>query len=430
VAFPIAPGYDYRLLTINPTASYNALHRRCGDIRDEQLHTAQRLKGDHKYWFAKVYHFVTKFSLEDMRSGVYQYPHMKMQQIALFHETYARNLAAWEAGNRGDVEANWKRAFAAADDAESVLLGASRTVGNALQASMEAHIRFDLPRAIAAAYTTHYEGIPGASIARFRGDFFAMGSVFERAQVALNGEIDDAGTDFWPFNWEGLGEAVFPFFFHVGLEREMAWEKAEIIARSARLGAPALERTLRAAMGARHPNLSPFDVEGDNVRGYGWMSQPGLRSDAPGLHPLQRPAPSPPFLSLTLYFRLDRPRGGEPLEDVVRPGQDLQPLVDLAEWSRGVRDSVILLSGHASSEGTEVGNRNLALARAQLVEFFLWRASADLDHNNPVTLNLAEAGAEATAAWRKVVITVIPGVSKEQVLPSNRTLPSEASPSR
>lgn len=40
------------------------------------------------------------------------------------------------------------------------------------------HVRFDLPRAIAATYQLHYAHVPGAALDDFPADFFAMGSVF------------------------------------------------------------------------------------------------------------------------------------------------------------------------------------------------------------------------------------------------------------
>ena len=43
---------------------------------------------------ARVYGFVTQYTLDDIDNGTYQYPHMKMQQIIHFHETYERNLEA------------------------------------------------------------------------------------------------------------------------------------------------------------------------------------------------------------------------------------------------------------------------------------------------------------------------------------------------
>jgi len=413
-------------LPVNPNAAFAALKARCVALEAEQQATADGLKGDGKYWFARVYYFVTRYTMQDIEAGVYSYPHMKMQQIVHFHGTYATNLAAWRAGDLANVEANWKEAFSQAEDADSIL-GASKSAGNALLPSIEAHVRLDLPRAIAAAYDLHYAAIPGASLNAFRADFFAMGSVFERATEAVNPEIDDEGTDFWPGNWEWVGSGVFPFLFSMDLERDMAWEKAEIISRSREDGLDVTSRRLRASMGTAHPNLEPFEVGGERISDYDWLTQPGAKPDAPQPGPAHDVAPPPPSLPDYLYFKLDLPRSSEDLEHAVRSDQDLEPLPEFAEWTRLVRGAVILLRGQASSDGSEVMNENLAQARSQLVEFFLWRASADLDNNSILHLSSGEHGAAATRDWRYVALTIIlKGVSRQQVWTPASGLPSEA----
>lgn len=424
--FAIGAGYRPELLPLNPNTSFAALKARCDALEVEHQATAEGLKGDGKYWFARVYHFVTHYTLRDIEAGVYSYPHMKMQQIVHFHGTYASNLAAWTAGDLANVEANWREAFSQAEDSGSIL-GASKSAGNALLPSIEAHVRLDLPRAIAAAYDLHYAGIPGASLNSFRADFFAMSSVFERATDAVNPEIDDEGTDIWPGNWQWVGTGVFPFLFSMNLERNMAWEKALIISESREAGLAATSRQLKASMGAMHPNLEPFDVGGETIGDYDWLTQPGAQPDALQPDPTHEVAPVPPPLPDYLYFKLDRPTGTEDLEHAVRSDQDLEPLLEFARWTRLVRGAVVLLRGQASSDGSEVLNENLAQSRSHLLEFFLWRASADLENNTILHLSSGEHGAAATRDWRYVAITIIwKGASRQQVWTPASRLPSEA----
>lgn len=422
IDFPIRDGYDYRLLPPNPNGSYRALYAECLRVRDVQAAVATRLKGNGKYWFAKVYYYVTVHELEKLEDGAYQYPHMKMQEVIQFFNTYQANLATWE-GDRTSLEPNWAAAFSAAESAPN-RYSESLEVKNALLPSIEAHIRFDLPRAIAAVYTTHYAGVPGASLRAFQGDFYAMASVFDQANTDLSEEIDDAGTDFNPTNWQPAGDVAFPFLFSVSKEREMAWEKAEIIASSSRTGV-GLDPRLRSTMGAAHPNWSPFDVDDSTIRGYDWLTQPGLRQDTqPGPMPLPPPTPEPAF---RLYFRLNRPDREMELADAVRLDQDLRPLLRLAGWLRSVSGAYIVLDGHASSEGTEFDNDNLASARGFLVEHFLFRASADLKHNTIIQAPQGETGASPTPAWRYVGVTVLwPGHRKDTTWPPADRPPSEA----
>ena len=146
-----------------------------------------------KYWFAKVYYFVTTHELAAIDSAVYLYPHMKMQEVAQFHAAYKANLDAWNAGNKDKVEAHWKKAFEAAESEQggSLLKPRSMELMHALLPSMQAHIRFDLPRAIATCFALHHGGIPGTSMADFRTDFDGMGPVFDKAQTSLLSEIKD-----------------------------------------------------------------------------------------------------------------------------------------------------------------------------------------------------------------------------------------------
>lgn len=421
LTFPIARGYRYQLLPLNPNASFAALRDECVQVLHAQEATAARLKGNAKYWFARVYYFVTLHELENIDRGVYQYPHMKMQEVIHFNTTYATNLAAWESSRR--AEPDWQTAFSAAESSDS-WASASLSIKNALLPAMEAHIRFDLPRAIAAVYNLHYAGLPGASPDEFRRDFFAMASVFDRANEDLSAEIDDAGTNWNPLNWQPFADLAFPFIFSVGLEREMAWEKARLIISSGG-SSTATERRLHTYLRAAHPNLDPFEVDDRIIRGYDWQHQPGSRSDVqPG--PANLPAPAPPTIPSRLYFQLNQPDGDMELADAVRRDQDLRPLLQLAHWLRQVSGAVIVFNGHASSEGPEHVNANLARARGDLVEYFLFRAGADLSHNTILQLPEGARGASATPEWRFVGITILwLGHAKQTAWGTASRLPSE-----
>ena len=141
---------------------------------------------------------MTRRELQAIDGGTYQYPLMKMQEVVGFEATYAQNIEAWRNGRKDEVESNWKAAFAEAESASSgsfwgwaqqiVTFGATsqraREVMHAMLPSMEAHIRFDLPRAIAAAFEASYQGLPGITLDDFHADFDGMAPVFEAAQNA------------------------------------------------------------------------------------------------------------------------------------------------------------------------------------------------------------------------------------------------------
>jgi Family of unknown function (DUF5995) len=431
LSFPIADGFKPHLLPINPNASFQALLSRCQEIEAEQFNTSEQLKGDMKYWFARVYYYVTKFELQKLQKGDYLYPHMKMQEVIQFYNTYKTNLDNWQANNKDLVEANWQQAFASAESMNdgSWLRTTSLEIMKALLPSMEAHIRFDLPRAIAAVYDLHYAGIPGAGMSNFKADFFRMGEVFEQANDALTKEIDEDESwlrSFDPTSWNWSQEAGFPFIFHVGLERNMAWEKAESIHQNRNLDPQQADRRLRSGMRVAHPNLEPFEVDGENVADYDWFNQPGGEADAPGPAPEFLPAPPAPSVPEKLFFKLDRPNAEDKLENAVRGDQDLAPLLELAEWTRQVRGVELIFEGHASEEGEEYENYNLAHSRAFLIEHFLFHQNADLVNNQVNLVSKGEESAKRGPEWRYVVITVAGNArSKQQYTPENKNLPSE-----
>jgi Family of unknown function (DUF5995) len=440
-AFVLNDAADYRLIPINPNASFLALKQRCEQVKAEQLAHATRLKkaDDLKWLFAKVYHYVTRFELANVDNGAYLYPHMAMQEVILFHATYEQNLQRWEQGKKDQVEANWKVAFQAAEDMNdgSWWRARSHEITYALLPSIQAHIRFDLPRAIAAAYDTHYRGIPGASLGAFRADFFAMGDVFERASEAIGPEIE---SEMWwlvdPGWWTTLREGGFPFFFHIGIERGQAWEKAEYISEYGGQGRDKLDRTMRGMIGAAHPysGAEAFNVNqgaiaaggSKDITGYDWLRQPGVRPDAPGPNPQQLPSPAPPVFPERLYFRFGRPRKEGDEDSGVRPDQKLDGLDALARWTQQVRGASVQVVGRASTEGSEEDNLKLGRNRAVALWFLLADRGADLTNNRLVLLSHGKTGAAATADWRRVEISIVErGQSKQQFTPANANLPSE-----
>ncbi|HEY0992897.1 MAG TPA: DUF5995 family protein, partial [Kofleriaceae bacterium] len=381
--FPIASGYKYQLLPINPNAAYTALHARVVAIQAEQLAYATSLKGDMKYWFARVYYFVTTHELASIDAGLYLYPHMKMQEVAQFHAAYKANLDAWRAGNQAKVEAHWKKAFAAAESEQGGTWYKPRSMElmHALLPSMQAHIRFDLPRALATCFVDHYAGIPGTGIGDFKPDFDAMGPVFDKAQVSLLGEIKDDTWIIDPGRFGPVQDAGFPFIFNVTTEREHTFEKAQRLSTGMRKGETNAEflKTMRANTKVAHPNsgADDFSVDGSDVGGqFDWMNQPGAKPDQAAPPPTYEAAPAPPSFPDRLFFKQGRGQGEDKLEQAIRDDQDLAPFKALAEWTRKVRGAEIYLEGHASAEGEDYDNETLAGSRAFLVKYFMWLCGA------------------------------------------------------
>ena len=150
---------------------------------------------------------------------------------------------------------------------------------NSLLPSFQAHIRFDLPRAIASVYEREYAGIPNLSPSIFKPDFEAMSVVFNLASAAVGPEIAaacgyvDPGASAW------LRDFGFPWMFDIALERRLTWDKAGLIIDAHLKGIitqPDVQRQLKAAIFASDPASAgdTFEVDDITVELYDWNSQP------------------------------------------------------------------------------------------------------------------------------------------------------------
>lgn len=434
LSFAIKAPYKHELLPINPNAAFSALRARCVAIKAEQKDYADSLGSDHKKWFALVYHYVTTHEIEAIDAGAYQYPHMKMQEVIAFHQAYKTNLDNWTAGNQAEVEDHWRIAFSTAEyhNGGDWLAPRATEIFLALLPAMQAHIRFDLPRAIAAVFTTHYAGIPGTSLSDFRADFDAMGPVFDQAQASILPDIKREAFWFDPGSWGWLQEGVSPFLFHVGIERDITWEKTGLLAGGMASGQSnsVMEARMRGRIGTAHPNSGSgaFEIRGDNISGFDWQGQPGgVPADPSAPGPVQEPAPEPPAFPEQLFFKLAKPKFNEErLERAIRDDQDLAPYRDLALWTAEVSGAKIELEGHASSEGSELSNLDLSARRAWLVEYFMFRIGADVWHNSFEQKSVGEDGAASDPEWRYVRVRVVDrGHGKQQHNAVNPNLPGE-----
>jgi hypothetical protein len=187
----------------------------------------------------------------------------------------------WRAGAKSLVEPNWVAAFSAAEamNGGSYVPSKSVEIVNSLLPSFQAHIRFDLPRAIASVYERHYAGIPGISPSLFKPDYDAMSVVFQLASNAFGPEIYDACWYIDPGAYEPLRTVGFPWMFDIALERELTWDKAARIIDAhlkGILAQPDVQKELKAAIFGADPDSldSSFEVGDITVKDYDWSAQP------------------------------------------------------------------------------------------------------------------------------------------------------------
>ena len=277
--FPHRGDADFRFRPLNPNRTYLTLLRQIKRVLREQNALRSEVGNQPIVWFAATYYWVTHFELRKILEGYYQYPHMKMLLVLAFHETYKQNLIHWINGRKDIVEPNWSVAFGSAEKADqSWWLLRSTEIKYALVPSMHAHIRFDLPRAIAHVYHREYSHVPGASLDIFKPDFDRMGPVFDDATRAMNARIESETFFFDAGGYTTLRGTGFPFIFNVPMEREHAWEKAKVLIQNWNKPLPEIERQISANQRIRHPMQDTLDVDdgyfGTTITNYDWLGQP------------------------------------------------------------------------------------------------------------------------------------------------------------
>jgi Family of unknown function (DUF5995) len=249
---------DEAVYTQRRTAAKSSLAR-----QEERASLLLNEKGnvtDYRYWFAKVYSYVTKNEIDFANSNAFYYPSYVMASVLYFEQIFQDNFNAFN--DQGKVEDHWKKAFeegikqkeltesyyqmmfnlggvdggvmAAAAMTQSVL-GAA----NSLVASMKAHIRFDLPRAEAWVFNSYYSQFPNAKLNNFQPDFMSMSGVFDNAAQTMNEDM--AKRLGLPIHWvpQLMQDTTMRQLFDADMATERAdtWQRAEELVDSGRAGA-------------------------------------------------------------------------------------------------------------------------------------------------------------------------------------------------
>lgn len=105
--------------------------------------------------FPTAYYHTTLAEMKNIvdEHSTYKYPIEKMHQMLAFFDAYQDNRLLWGASKKGLVEEHWRIHF---DQAESTLYNdinpACLGIGVVLGSGIDAHVKYDLPRAIRYAY--------------------------------------------------------------------------------------------------------------------------------------------------------------------------------------------------------------------------------------------------------------------------------------
>ncbi len=286
---------EYAALVTEARASLVRQRERAAGYLDErgQLH-------DFRYFFAKVYSYVTENEIGFCESHAFHYPSYVLKCVLYFERIYDDNIRAFDTpGAR--VEDHWRTAFEEtaraqqrSEDAYRLMLelqdpdaagGAAlnaitQTVLGAMTAmtvSMKAHIRYDLPRAEAWVFNQGYRAMPDVHQDDFMPDFMSMSGVFDRAGEAMLPDMAEklgVPVDLVP---RMVQDTSMNYLFGA----DMATERADTWRRA-------------LALGAEHPDdVGPYGrdaaghmtgdtTQSDQMSAIGGLSDPGLRPSMTG----------------------------------------------------------------------------------------------------------------------------------------------------
>ncbi len=248
---------------------------------------------DYRYWFAKVYSYVTENELKFAASNAFYYPSYVMSSVLYFDQIYQDNFNAFN--EQGKVEDHWKKAFeegikqkeltesyyqmmmnnqnpdGGAGMAVAAMMQSVLGSANSLVAAMKAHIRFDLPRAEAWVFNSYYSQYPNAKLNNFQPDFMSMSGVFDNAAQEMNGDM--AKRLGLPIDWvpQLMQDTTMRHLFDADMATERAdtWQRAEELVDSGQTGADPYK--------FEDGKLSGNATKSDNLSGLNNLPTEGLR---------------------------------------------------------------------------------------------------------------------------------------------------------
>ena len=281
---------EYASLVTEARAALERQRVRAAGFLDEQGHLH-----DFRYFFAKVYSYVTENEIGFCESHAFHYPSYVLKCVLYFERIYDDNMRAFDTpGAR--VEDHWRTAFEEtaraqqrSEDAYRMMLelqdpdaagGAAinaltQTVLGAMSSmtvSMKAHIRYDLPRAEAWVFNQGYRAMPDVHQDDFMADFMSMSGVFDRAGEAMLPDMAEklgVPVDLVPRMVQDTS-MNYLFGADMGTERADTWRRA-------------------LALGAEHPDdVGPYGrdaaghitgdtTQSDQMSAIGGLSDPSLR---------------------------------------------------------------------------------------------------------------------------------------------------------
>ena len=171
--------------------------------------------------FPTAYYHTTHSEMLEIISNEFTYPVEKMQQMLAFYDAYKQNRSNYDTGNNA-VEEHWKIHF---DKATSFLSNkvnfACLGIKSTLETGIDAHVNYDLARAIRYANKNKFD--PNASAIILKEEFDATDKFFPQTSQKTLKDIDQVR------NCDATFLSVINFFYNKDGEviknRKKAWTK-------------------------------------------------------------------------------------------------------------------------------------------------------------------------------------------------------------
>jgi hypothetical protein len=195
---------------------------------------------DNKYWFAKLYEFITYFEIADISR--FRHPGFVLHFIPIFYNLYYQALENWFNGNRSSVSALWTTHFTRTERPDVGSLRAwMNGVRDSIVTGVTAHVQGDMATALERAYRSYVSKYclnPPPRFDDFREDFFERNRIiFDRAKASLL--LDLSPLSPFPVSPE-VGQFLFaqgePFAGGLDVEEVYNWRAATWNEARRRLG--------------------------------------------------------------------------------------------------------------------------------------------------------------------------------------------------
>ena len=176
--------------------------------------------------FPTAYYHTTLSETLKIVDNKYHLPIEKINQLIAFYDAYQRNRLYWDSGKKQLVELHWEKHFYEASSGLSDVNFACSGIASVLESAIEAHVIYDLPRALRYAFDNRRN--KGIRPKDLLPEFEATNKIFSSTNQKTKSDIASIlNCAVW---WQDVGEAIFGRFYKTDGDviklRKDAWNLA------------------------------------------------------------------------------------------------------------------------------------------------------------------------------------------------------------